>query len=205
MIFGRREAPYGRMIRPGGLAAQSYCLIDRERRRILVRGRRRSQHEIALRRDSHVIAVVRQQGVAQGVHARLDQLLAVVLDRVWKANCADERALRELREDHTQSLRGVGLSRNGFAQPKVAYGAAGAGDANPRLRERSTNGCGELFGRRFIEPFRFVGLRRGAACGAYEKSKEEKAKQKLPRPKRLHWRAPQKKRIGFSARLWPRP
>ena len=37
MIFGRREAPYGRMIRPGGLAAQSYCLIDRERCRILVR------------------------------------------------------------------------------------------------------------------------------------------------------------------------
>src|SRR5690242_1718329 len=103
------------------------------------------------------------------------------------------------------SLWGIRFCGDPFAYPEVTQKATGAGDANSGLRERGPNGCSQLFGGLLIERFRFVGLGEGFSRGEYEKSKEEKARQKLPRTKRLHWRAPQKKRIGFSARLWPRP
>src|SRR5713226_8822792 len=179
MILSWAEAPHGWMIGARGLPAQVQQLIDADRGRILVRGRWRGQEKISLWRYAHVIPVVGQQRIAQRISPRLDELFAVVFRGIGKPYRGDERALRKLRVDYSQRLRGVRFCRHRFAQPDVAHRTARTGDPNAAGRERLANWRRQILRRSLTERLGLVALccRVTSAQTKRQKAAEQEASQ----------------------------
>ena len=78
LVFDRAQTPHGGMICAGNFLAEVDEVVHGDRRGALVVGGRRGEKKIALWSYTLVIAIDRIQGVAEGINARLDVLLAKV-------------------------------------------------------------------------------------------------------------------------------
>src|SRR5258708_32061957 len=148
LVFDRAQTPHGGMICAGNFLAEVDEVVHGDRRGALVVGGRRGEKKIALWSYTLVIAIDRIQGVAEGINARLDVLLAKVNYVGREAHDGGEGSFGEFTESHSQFIRRAGLHRDGLAQPDFADHAVGPLNADAVARKDLAHHSGDLCRRR---------------------------------------------------------
>src|ERR1019366_8332089 len=99
------ERDYRWMVRTSRFGAQrNQLLVKITLLRIRIASERNGQQEIRIRRDAHMIAVLRQQLITQGVHAGRNCLAAKIGHTVGQVDHANELCIRQLRIERAGNI-----------------------------------------------------------------------------------------------------
>jgi len=120
------------------------------------------QQKIAKRRCTLMISIRRLQIVTQGIHARIDNLIPIVVRAALETNRADQRSHGKLWKRDSDSSIQRRAGRNVSSQPKMAEAAIRTDNVQRIRIQRLTHRLAQLLRRRRVRRLHLICGRSGS-------------------------------------------